>query len=189
MDREIFDRQYLERLRAGDPDTERHFTRHFKAVIWLKLRAKVRSPQLIEDVSQETFLRVLRIVRLENRLNNPASLPAFVHSVCNNVMLELLRSDTRHPQIPENAPDVADPGIDPDVALVNEERKQMVRRILTSLPERDREVLRLVFLEEADKSEICRRFGVDADYLRVLLHRAKLRFRRALEERTDRNAS
>jgi RNA polymerase sigma-70 factor (ECF subfamily) len=189
VDREIFDRQYLERLRAGDPDTERHFTRHFKAVIWLKLRAKVRSPQLIEDVSQETFLRVLRIVRLENRLNNPASLPAFVHSVCNNVMLELLRSDTRHPQIPENAPDVADPGVDPDVALVNEERKQMVRRILTSLPERDREVLRLVFLEEADKSEICRRFGVDADYLRVLLHRAKLRFRRALEERTDRNAS
>jgi RNA polymerase sigma-70 factor (ECF subfamily) len=45
------------------------------------------------------------------------------------------------------------------------------------LPERDRRLLREVFLEERDKDEVCRDFGVDRDYLRVLLHRAKQSFK------------
>jgi RNA polymerase sigma-70 factor (ECF subfamily) len=45
------------------------------------------------------------------------------------------------------------------------------------MPERDRRLLREVFLEERDKDEVCRDFGVDRDYLRVLLHRAKQSFK------------
>jgi RNA polymerase sigma-70 factor (ECF subfamily) len=37
--------------------------------------------------------------------------------------------------------------------------------------------LREIFLEEKDKDEVCRDFGVDRDYLRVLLHRAKQSFK------------
>jgi RNA polymerase sigma-70 factor (ECF subfamily) len=32
-------------------------------------------------------------------------------------------------------------------------------------------------LEEKDKDEVCEQFGVDRDYFRVLLHRAKDKFR------------
>ena len=46
-------------------------------------------------------------------------------------------------------------------------------------PPKDRDVLRALFFEECDKDEICRRFKVDRDYLRVLVHRAKARFRTA----------
>ena len=55
--------------------------------------------------------------------------------------------------------------------------------ILEQLPEKDRELLRMFFLEECDKSEICKHFNVGEDYLRVLLHRAKLRFRSMHSER------
>jgi RNA polymerase sigma-70 factor (ECF subfamily) len=34
-----------------------------------------------------------------------------------------------------------------------------------------------VFLEERDREDICREFGVDREYLRVLLHRAKQVFK------------
>jgi RNA polymerase sigma-70 factor (ECF subfamily) len=34
-----------------------------------------------------------------------------------------------------------------------------------------------VFLEERDKNEVCRELGVDREYLRVLLHRAKQAFK------------
>jgi RNA polymerase sigma-70 factor, ECF subfamily len=40
-----------------------------------------------------------------------------------------------------------------------------------------------VFLEEGERSEICERLKVDGDYLRVLLHRAKERFREAVRRR------
>jgi RNA polymerase sigma-70 factor, ECF subfamily len=52
-----------------------------------------------------------------------------------------------------------------------------IREILEELSEKDRRLLREVFLEERDKDEVCRDFGVDRDYLRVLLHRAKQSFK------------
>jgi len=38
------------------------------------------------------------------------------------------------------------------------------------------------FLEEKGKDEICKDFGVDREYLRVLLHRAKERFRLSFQQ-------
>ena len=178
---ETFNEDYLARLREADAATEAHFSRYFTNVIWLKLRTKIRSPQLIQDIRQETLLRVIGIVRSGRGLDNPERLPAFVHTVCKNVMLEHLRSETRHPQIPEHAPDPVDQRVDVESSIVNDERKKLVKRILEELPERDRTVLRLVFLEEQDKSAVCRSLGVDAGYLRVLLHRAKSRFRKSLQ--------
>jgi RNA polymerase sigma-70 factor (ECF subfamily) len=66
---------------------------------------------------------------------------------------------------------------------VNEERKHQVRKVLQGLPAKDRSVLYMVFYEETDREEICRRFGIDREYLRVLVHRAKLRFRKELLDR------
>jgi len=45
------------------------------------------------------------------------------------------------------------------------------------LDPRDRSLLQAVFLEERDRDEVCREFGVDRDYLRVMLHRAKQEFK------------
>jgi RNA polymerase sigma-70 factor (ECF subfamily) len=60
-----------------------------------------------------------------------------------------------------------------------------VREILDKLPERDRRLLREVFLEERDKDDVCRDFGVDREYLRVLLHRAKQAFKSLYLESMD----
>jgi RNA polymerase sigma-70 factor (ECF subfamily) len=38
----------------------------------------------------------------------------------------------------------------------------------------------MIFIEERDKDDVCRELGIDRDYLRVLLHRAKMRCREAL---------
>jgi len=92
------------------------------------------------------------------------------------VLLETLNKESKHPAIPENAPEPADERVDLDASLITEQRKRVVARILDSLPAKDREVLRMVFLEEADRQEVSRRMGVSAEYLRVLLHRAKSKF-------------
>jgi RNA polymerase sigma-70 factor (ECF subfamily) len=52
-----------------------------------------------------------------------------------------------------------------------------VREILVDLPPRDRDLLKAVFLDERDRDEVCRQFGVDREYLRVLLFRAKQDFK------------
>ena len=177
-----FDSAYLARLRDGDAETEKHFVSHFSNTIRLSLRYRLRSWELIEDIRQETFLRVLNFVRSDRSLDHPERLGAYVHSVCINVMMELLRASTRHPPIPEEAVEFADRRVNLEKGVVTRERKDLVRNVLAELGEKDRDILKAVFLEDVDKSEICERFHVDRDYLRVLVHRAKSRFRDAFEK-------
>ena len=60
---------------------------------------------------------------------------------------------------------------------VSSQNSELVRKILSALPARDRDLLRAVLLEEKDKDAVCREMGVDRNYLRVLLHRAKDNFK------------
>jgi len=173
-----FDAAYLERLRAGDPETEREFAAYFGQLVATKLRSRFRCWSLVEDVRQETLLRVLKAVRSAAGIRDPECLGAFVNSVCNNVALEALRARMRHrPTLDEPDSRPGEALADPEAKLISEESNELVRRILAQLPGRDRQVLGALFLEERDKDEVCAECGVDRDYLRVLLHRAKCNFR------------
>jgi RNA polymerase sigma-70 factor (ECF subfamily) len=173
--RDEFDREYLQRLVAADPETERHFTQYFGQLLTLKLRSRLRSASAVEDVRQETFTRVLQTLKRKG-LDSPESLGAFVNSVCNNVLFEQYRSGSRTTSLDEeyDAPEIR-PAMD-DVLLAAEDRGK-VREALAELPPKDQELLRWLFFEERDKDEICRLMNVDRNHLRVLVHRAKNRFR------------
>ncbi|HVX67486.1 MAG TPA: sigma-70 family RNA polymerase sigma factor [Bryobacteraceae bacterium] len=170
-----FDENYVGRLKARDPQTESHFAAYFSELLLIKLRKTVRSPQLISDVRQETLLRVLEIVR-KGGLAHPERLGAFVCAVCNNVLLEHLRAEGR---FEGGAPvfEPADERIRPEQELINQDRQRQVRSILAELSDKDRVLLRMVFFEETSREEVCRRLEVTPEYLRVVLHRAKARFR------------
>lgn len=175
-----FDRDYVDLLVAGDPAVERHFTGYFGDLLHIKLRTRVRSPELRDDIVQETFLRVFAYLRRNRGLDHPERIGAFVNTVCNNVVLEQFRGAARFTELPEHLADPPDHGSNHESRLVTEERKQRVRQVLSTLPAKDRELLRKVFLEEEDKDKVCRDLQIDRDYLRVLVHRAKARFRQGL---------
>ena len=178
MQFQAFDAPYVERLRSGDFRTQEHFVAYFSELIQLKLRARLRSPQAIEDVRQETFVRVFAALRSPGGIRQPERLGAFVNSICNNVLLEHYRSSSRSDSLddePQN--ELPDPVMDVLGAVAAKQMEEKVREILNEMPERDRRILREVFLEERDKDDVCRDFGVDRDYLRVLLHRAKQSFK------------
>jgi RNA polymerase sigma-70 factor, ECF subfamily len=172
-----FDESYVERLRAGDFRTQEHFVAYFSELIQLKLRSRVHSPQAIEDIRQETFTRVFVALR-SGKLRQPDRLGAFVNSMCNNVLLEHYRASSRDSSL-EDEEQKDFPAVTVDVlgAIAAKQMGEKIREILEAMSEKDRRLLREVFLEEKDKDEVCRDFGVDRDYLRVLLHRAKQSFK------------
>jgi len=173
-----FDADYVENLCAGDTRTQEHFVTYFTALIHIKLRSRLQSFQAIEDVRQETFARVLALLGKPGALRSPKALGALVNSVCNNVLLEHYRTAQRGTSLEdEDEQDLPAVVVDLLGAVAAKQIQDKVREILDDLPERDRRLLREVFLEERDKDEVCRDFGVDRDYLRVLLHRAKQSFK------------
>lgn len=181
-----FDGDYVERLRKGDPDTEGHFVSYFGQLLRIKLRSRLRSPQLVEDASQETFLRVFKTLRSGEGIQHPERLGAYVNAVCNNVLQEVYRSKKRHPQVADPAIPIAeDDAPAAEDRMLIAERRALVRRVIDDLPERDRRLMRALFVEDRDKDDVCNEFAIGRDYLRVILHRAKLRFRALYEERQE----
>jgi RNA polymerase sigma-70 factor, ECF subfamily len=175
-----FDAAYVARLAAGDGEAERHFTAYFGDLLTIKLRSRLRSPALVEDAKQETFLRVLTTLR-KGGLASAGSLGAFVNSVCNNVLFETYRAETRRQQmVPEDTVQPEAPGASAEESLVARSDHEQLREAMGRLPEKDRQLLRWLFFDERDKDDVCRTLGVDRPYLRVLVHRAKGRLREAL---------
>jgi RNA polymerase sigma-70 factor (ECF subfamily) len=173
-----FDALYIENLRAGDAATQEHFVRYFTDLLHLKLRSRLQSRHAIEDVRQETFARVLASVRKENTLRQPERLGAFVNTVCNNVLLEYYRSVSRdQPLEAKGQPEWASGDADVLDMVAANQIKARVREILLDMPLRDRLLLKAIFLDEKDRDEVCREFGVEREYLRVLLFRAKQDFK------------
>lgn len=172
-----FDDSYLQRLRDRDNLTERHFIAYFSKLLLIKLRSRLKSPQAVEDIRQETFVRVFKAVRSKGGVREPDRLGSFVNSICNNVLQEYFRSSARVIRLDDDAPEPLDPAIGMDQVLVTRQTVEKVQQILARLPEKDRQLLRAVIMEEKNKDEVCRQFGVNRTYLRVLLHRAKQTFR------------
>ena len=171
-----FTREYVERLREGDPSTELHFVTYFDQLLRIKLRARMLASETVEDLRQETYIRVIVKLR-EDGIRQPERLGAFVNSTCNNVLMEFYRSSSRTSPWDDSYLEMPDRALNTEGFLITKQMKERVRQVIQELPKKDRDLLRALFLEEKDKDEVCKQFGVDRDYFRVLLHRAKDKFR------------
>ncbi len=180
-----FDRAYVERLRRGDPSTEQHFVAYFEQLLRIKLRSRTLTSDRVEDLRQETFIRVIAALHKEGGVRQPERFGAFVNSICNNVLLEHWRTSAKDRPVEDILVEIPDKVLDLEGMLVTKESAQQVRRILDGMPKRDRELLRAIFLEEKEKDSVCRELGVDREYLRVLVYRAKDKFK-ALYEKGER---
>jgi RNA polymerase sigma-70 factor (ECF subfamily) len=164
-------------LRQGDPQTEGHFVSYFEQLLRIKLRARMLAHDTVDELRQETLRRVIAALRTPGGVRQPERFGAFVNSTCNNVLMEFYRSTGRSEQLEEFHLEKTDRVLDVETTVATREMCRHIRRILDTLPKRDRQLLRAIFLEEKDKDEVCRLFHVDRGYLRVLLHRAKDKFK------------
>jgi RNA polymerase sigma-70 factor (ECF subfamily) len=100
-------------------------------------------------------------------------------------MMEGIRSNQRHRQMPEEDPGIIDETADPTKSILDQERRKLVASVLSELTPKDRTLLMQLYFEDRGKDEICREMDVNTDYLRVLIHRAKGRFKSKLNRASD----
>ena len=176
MDFFRFDKIYLDKLRASDPEKQGHFASYFGKFLRIRFRARKLPADVIDDLVQDTLLRVIIKVH-KGEVRQPECFGAFVNSVSNNVLWEHFRQASKNSHGDSEAVEVPDKVMDLDGLLVTQETIEHVRRVLDQLPEKDRRILKRLFFDEEDKDLICKEFGVDREYLRVLVLRAKRKFR------------
>lgn len=150
----------------------------------LKLRYKVlyhlgHNCADVDDLVQETLARYYRAEQRQ-QIRNTEEFGAFLNGVCRNVILEYRRRQRREPLADPDVP-VAETGVRPDAEVF--EMRDAIDAGLKDLSERDRAILRSLYLEGREKEAICRQWGMSDAQFRVVLFRAKERFRRAWESR------
>jgi RNA polymerase sigma-70 factor, ECF subfamily len=184
MDFFTFDDDYVRRLREGDRWTVEHFYSYFQELLLIKLRGRLPSKEAIDDVRQEVFARFIRALQSPSGgLRDGRKLGPYVNTICNNVLLEQYRQGKRTEPLVDGHLNITT-SEDVITDLISSQEQERVRRVINELPKKDAEILRAIFLEDQPKDEVCRRFGVDRAYLRVLLHRAKEKFRGAWKKVT-----
>jgi RNA polymerase sigma-70 factor (ECF subfamily) len=146
----------------------------------LKLRYKVlyhmghNCPD-VDDLVQETLARFVRAEQ-RHQIRNTDEFGAFINGVCRNVILEYRRRMRREPTSEEDA-EFPERGVRPDAEIF--EMREAIDSGLAELSDRDRAILRALYLDGRDKDEICREWHMTDAQFRVVLFRAKERFRRA----------
>jgi RNA polymerase sigma-70 factor, ECF subfamily len=146
----------------------------------LKLRYKVlyhvgHGCADVDDLVQESLARFVRAEQ-KQLIRNTEEFGAFLNGVCRNVILEYRRRMKREPILDHDTP-IPDPGIRPEAEIL--EMRDAIDNGLAELSDRDRTILQALYLEGKEKDEICREWNMSDAQFRVVLFRAKERFRRA----------
>lgn len=127
----------------------------------------------VDDIVQETLSRLF-VAAKDEKVRNADAQGAFLNGICRNVISEYRRRALRDEPMPETIPEPPARGLQ-DADLF--EMRDAIASGMEQLSPRDRRILRAYYLEEKSKEEILTVTGMTDENFRVVLCRAKERFR------------
>lgn len=151
-----------------------------------RLRRRGLSHELAEDLTQDTFLRLLRHDPPE--VAGIADPRAYLHRVSGNLAIDHWRREGRAPFAPlspREAGQIADPAAGPEARCHDRQRLRIVALALDELPARTRLAFELHRLGGQPIAAVAARIGVSPTRAWMLIHDAYRHLRTRLREGGD----
>jgi len=180
--------ELVEAARRGDRDAAQTLLERHELLVFRTCRRLLPAGEDVEAAVQETLLRALKNL---GRFRGGGSFGAWVVAIAVNLCRDRLRRKRLVPFLPlevrdENGADpfASVPSSDPNPERVAMARQavQRLRKEVSLLPTRQREVFALRFFVGLDLEGIATALGVDVGTVKTHLHRAVQRVRVAVEE-------
>lgn len=135
-----------------------------------------------QEITQDVFLTAYHKLKT---LKNPKRLPGWLYVITNRKCIAWNRKKKQQPQSLE----AMDPVVLEDVycslhiakqreAAVDQERRELVQKLLSKLEESERTVVHLYYIAEMPCEDISKFLGVSTNTVRSRLHRARNRLRK-----------
>ena len=171
--------------RVSDGDVEAFQTLYESHLdtIYRYVYYKVGNGQLAEDLTQQIFMKAWEAIHRYQWRELP-----FQHwllRLARNTVIDHYRSTK-----PANA-SLMDPigdGVDPEEEIAQSEMIQTLQDAVRQLPDEQREVIVLRFIDQMPHADVARHLGKSAATVRVIQHRALQALRRLLEQDERRGA-
>jgi RNA polymerase sigma-70 factor (ECF subfamily) len=168
----------VRRILSGETDAEAELVDCFREGIFQIILNVVRNPPLAEDLSQDTFLTIIRKIR-NGDLRQPEKLKSFVLSVARNHAIGQIRRIRRRglSEDLEAAETLPDPSPNQLEELQTSEAFAEIRAVMDELIPRYKELLLRFYVNEEPKDAICAELGLTSAQFDGVLHRARNRYR------------
>jgi RNA polymerase sigma factor (sigma-70 family) len=156
-------------IASGSGPAEAAVVEFFAPRVRAMLRARLRQPDAVQDLTQETLVAVLVALR-KGQLREADRLPAFVHGVARNLANNYLRGEVRRAEAPLD--DEVVRRLAGTAPVEEEARRALVARGLEAIAPTDREVLQLTLVDGLHPREIAQRLSLTSDVVRQRKARA-----------------
>jgi RNA polymerase sigma-70 factor (ECF subfamily) len=177
----LTDADLLRGAQRGDAEAWRTLYQRALPGVWRQAYALVGDVHVAEDITSETMLALLKnIERLET---DAPKIAGWLRVVVRCKAADYQRSVVRNRQKLSVAASSAEclDGDGPSAPLEAKEIRAQVLRILDELPDRQRVVLELKYLDALRVREIADRLGDSEKAVETVLYRARREFRRLFE--------
>lgn len=157
----VADRELATRIRQRDPEAMAELYDRDGALVYTILLRMVRNPSVAEDLTQEVFLRVW--ISIQSFDEQRGSLKRWVAVMARNKGVDYLRSpmgqmNKNSCELSEELPPVVESGAERRV--VTADLMRAAKEGMKLLPDRQQEVIRLVYFEGMTQAEIAKRIRV-----------------------------
>jgi len=166
--------ELVSRAREGDEEAISRLITLYKGLIYTIIYRMVNDPDLAQDLTQETFIKVFLKIKT---LKRPAHFRAWTCSIGRNLVYDHLRKEQRRKTVP-----LEEIGEQKVPSGIEKRRKRMIiQDALMRLERRDRMLLSLVYYQGMTHAEVARIMKIPESNIKVYIHRARKRLRRELE--------
>lgn len=169
-------------VRNGSPEGMDQLYRIFRTLSG-SLRRQIGNLEF-EDRVHDMFIVAVEAIR-EGKLREPAALPSYIHGIARLSNFSHIGVKVRRERLSGSLRQwvsVRTRTASPEDLLTQRERARIMRELLASLTEREREVLTRFYLREQTKEQICRELSLTETQFRLSKSRAKQRLSRIGQE-------
>jgi RNA polymerase sigma-70 factor (ECF subfamily) len=176
--------ELVRRLRAGDrsamEDLYRVFSEGIRLYLWRQL-----GPQDLTDKVHDLFLIITQAIQ-NGDLREPERLMGYVRTVVRRQVaghIHIAREQRSHWRQLDFGTALLDARSNPENRVIRRQYSDVALRILSTMREREREVLERFYLQEQSATDICREMDLTATQFRLLKSRAKARLGQLCQRR------
>lgn len=180
------DRALLERCLAHKPGAWNDFVDRFLGLIYhvihhtAHLRSVPLRPEDVEDLASEVLLQIVgNDFAVLRQFRGESSLATYLTVISRRIAVNELvrRGSAREVQAPADGRSVPEPE-EPPKTEVGLESIEEVQRLLNKLPSKEREVVRLFYLEGRSYEEISTELDIPVNTIGPILSRARKKLRK-----------
>lgn len=170
----------------GDEQSLSVLINRHKQKIYSFIYSKVFDRDVTEDVFQDTFIKVIRTLKL-GKYNEEGKFLPWVMRIAHNLVIDHFRKNSRMPKF-DNSNDfnifsvLSDSSLNAEKSIIKSQIEEDIKRLIEELPEDQKEVLIMRIYNDMSFKEISENTGVSINTALGRMRYALINLRKVIEK-------